>query len=74
MGQECRYSFSDLFRLAHDRDWTEEEKSAFMVLDQGARNCAVKRLADKAGCIRTEDRLGTDGMTYTAFWVEEESS
>jgi hypothetical protein len=74
MVQECRYSFDDLFRLAHDRDWTEEEKSAFMALDQGARNCEVMRLADKAGCIRTEDRLGTDGVMYTAFWVEEQSS
>ena len=70
MGQECRYSFDDLFRLAHGRDWTEAEKSAFMVLEQNARNREVKRLADQAGCVRTEDRLGSDGLMYTAFWVE----
>ena len=70
MGQECRYSFDDLFRLAYDRDWTAEEKGAFMALDQLARNREVRRLADQAGCVRTEDRLGSDGLMYTAFWVE----
>ena len=70
MGRECQYSFDDLFRLANDRDWSAEEKDAFMALDQNARNVEVKSLARKAGCIRTEDRLGTDGLIYTAFWVE----
>lgn len=70
MGHECRYSFDELFRLAHDREWTAEEKSAFMALDQATRNREVKRLADQAGCVQTEDRVGTDGVTYTAFWVE----
>lgn len=70
MGRECQYSFDDLFRLANEREWTAAEKNDFMQLDQEARNQEVKRLADKAGDIRTEDRLGTDGVTYTAFWVE----
>ena len=70
MSQECKYSFDDLFRLANDRDWTIEEKRVFLAMDQDARNEEVKRLAKKAGCIRTEDRQGTDGLTYTAFWVE----
>ena len=72
MGLECRYSFDDLFRLAHGRDWTAAEKRAFLALEQGARNGEVRRLAERAGCVRTEDRLGSDGMTYTAFWVEEQ--
>ena len=71
MGIECRYSFDDLFRFANDREWTVEEKSAFMALGQADRNMEVKRLAKHAGCIATEDRIGTDGVTYTAFWVRE---
>ncbi|HKJ17006.1 MAG TPA: hypothetical protein VJ984_06650 [Xanthomonadales bacterium] len=71
MGRECQYSFDDLFRLANERDWTAAEKNDFMLLDQDARNQEVKRLAGMAGGVRTEDRLGTDGLTYTAFWVEK---
>lgn len=74
MGRECQYSFDDLFRLANEREWTAEEKSAFLALDQVARNREVKRLAEQAGCVRTEDRLGSDGVTYTAFWVESRRS
>jgi hypothetical protein len=70
MGHECEMGFADLFRLARKRIWTPEEKGAFQALDQDARNAAVKKLAQEAGCVRTADRLGTDGVTYTAFWVE----
>lgn len=70
MGRECQYSFDELFRLAKGREWTAEEKCAFMALDQDTRNREVRRLADQAGCVSTEDRPGTDGKTYTAFWVE----
>lgn len=70
MGRECQYSFSQLFSLAHQREWTEAERERFFALDQNARNLEVKQLAKKAGNVRTEDRLGTDGLTYTAFWVE----
>jgi hypothetical protein len=62
--------FADLFRLARKRIWTTEEKDAFQALDQDARNAAVKQLAQEAGCVRTADRLGTDGLIYTAFWLE----
>lgn len=62
--------FADLFRLARKRIWTTEEKDAFQALDQDARNAAVKQLAREAGCVRTADRLGTDGLIYTAFWLE----
>jgi hypothetical protein len=30
----------------------------------------VKQLASEAGGVRTEDRIGTDGVVYTAFWRE----
>lgn len=61
-------SFRDLFTLAHDRPWTPAEERAFLGLDQPARNHAVKQWAARAPGIRTEDRLGTDGLIYTAFW------
>lgn len=70
MRPECEMGFADLFRLARKRIWTTEEKDAFQALDQEARNAAVKQLAQEAGCVRTADRLGTDGVIYTAFWLE----
>ena len=63
-------SFADLFRAARKRAWTEEERAGFAALDQPARNAMVKQLAAEAGDIRTEDRRGTDGLMYTAFWRE----
>ena len=63
--------FADLFRLARKRGWTAEEEGAFQALSQPERNAAVMELAREAGGIRTEDRIGTDGQVYTAFWIEE---
>ena len=71
MGHECEMSFSELFRLARKRAWTSDEEDAFQALDQDARNTAVRELAREAGCVRTEDRRGTDGLLYAAFWREE---
>ena len=64
-------SFADLFHLAKQRPWTPDEEREFTALDAQSRNALVKQLAKEAGRIHTEDRLGTDGITYTAFWVEE---
>jgi|GEM_PF-6737475 len=65
-------SFRDLFELAKGRPWTPDEERAFAALPQDARNQAVRDLAREAGirgaCVRIEDRLGTDGVVYTAFW------
>lgn len=71
MGRECRIGFAELFRLARKREWTPEEERQFQALDQEARNEAVRQLGREAGCIRTEDRRGTDGKIYTAFWIED---
>ena len=71
MGRECSLGFADLFRLARKRDWTPAEERAFEGMDQEARNAAVVELAHEAGGIRTEDRVGTDGVVYTAFWQED---
>jgi hypothetical protein len=70
-GGDCELGFADLFQLAKKRDWTPDEERAFQALDQAGRNAAVVRLAREAGGIRTEDRVGTDGVTYTAFWRED---
>ena len=71
MGHECEMGFADLFRLARKRTWTSDEEDAFQSMDQDARNAAVRQLAQEAGCVRTADRVGTDGATYTAFWLED---
>ena len=71
MGRECAIGFADLFRLAKRRDWTAEEERAFQAMTQPERNAAVKALAREAGGMHTEDRIGTDGQVYTAFWLEE---
>ena len=71
MGRECAIGFAELFRLAKKRGWTAEEERAFQALNQPARNAAVLELAREAGGIHTEDRLGSDGLVYTAFWLEE---
>jgi hypothetical protein len=71
MGRECSIGFADLFRLAKKRDWTADEERVFQALDQEARNTAVVELAREAGGIRTENRVGTDGLIYTAFWLED---
>ena len=71
MGRECALGFADLFRLAKKRDWTAAEAHAFQRMTQPERNAAVIELAREAGGIHTEDRIGTDGQVYTAFWLEE---
>jgi hypothetical protein len=71
MGRECAIGFADLFRLAKRRDWTAEEERAFQAMAQPERNAAVLELAREAGGIHTENRLGTDGLVYTAFWLED---
>jgi hypothetical protein len=61
-------SFRDLFELAHGRPWTPEEHHRFQTASQDERNRLVKQLAAQAGGIAVEDRIGSDGQTYTAFW------
>ncbi|MBX3392750.1 MAG: hypothetical protein KF787_08890 [Phycisphaeraceae bacterium] len=70
---QCRYcmGFRELFELAKGRAWTAEEERAFQQLDQDARNEAVRQLAAETTCVSTEDRVGSDGKTYTAFWLDD---
>lgn len=74
MGRECCIGFAELFERAKGRPWTDAEARTFAALDQDARNAMVRELAHEAGDIRTEDRRGTDGVIYTAFWVEDPPS
>lgn len=70
MSHECEMGFLDLFIRAKKRAWTPEEEAAFASLDQETRNAAVRQLALEAEGIHTEDRIGADGLVYTAFWAE----
>jgi hypothetical protein len=72
MGRECSIGFADLFRLAKKRGWTADEEREFQALTQPERNAAVIELAREAGGIQTEDRIGSDGQVYTAFWLEQD--
>jgi hypothetical protein len=66
MGIECAYSFWDLFESAHNRPATGEEKEAFFALPQTKRNALVKKWAALASW-EVEERIGSDGLQYTAF-------
>lgn len=68
LGPECELGFADLFRMARGREWTPEEERRYRALSQPERNAAVRELAAEAGDIHTADRVGTDGVVYTAFW------
>jgi len=70
VNDRCSMGSAELFQLAKGRAWTEEEVREFQALDQPGRNRMVKQLAAEAGCVRTADRVGTDGVVYTAFWRE----
>lgn len=71
MSGDCCLSFRDLFLLAKKRPWTADEERYFQTIDQPTRNKLVKELALEARCIKTEDRRGTDGQIYTAFWMDK---
>lgn len=66
MKLECAYSFADLFTAAFGRAPTQDELAALYVLSQTERNAQVQQWAEQAGW-GTEDRIGTDGVVYTAF-------
>lgn len=70
MSRECDISFADLFRRANGREWTAAEERELLAMDQDARNAWVRELAETAGDVATEDRRGTDGRVYTAFWFQ----
>ena len=66
MGEECTYSFGDLFKAAHNREPDQNEAMTFVMASQDERNKLIKEWAKTAGW-GTEDRVWKDGKTYTAF-------
>ena len=69
-GPECLFSFNDLFVASEGRMWTPEEEASFKSLSQDQRNEWVSKLAAKAPQFVTQDKVGTNGIVYRAFWVE----
>lgn len=70
LGPECCFSFADLFTAAEGRMWTEQEENVFKNLSQSERNDWVSRLAEMAPQFKTQDKVGSDGLIYRAFWVD----
>ena len=70
LGPECCFRFEDLFFAAEDRRWTLEEEAMFKSLTQDERNAWVAMLVKKAPQFTTQDRIGTDGLVYRAFWID----
>lgn len=71
-GDNCRWSFDDLHQAAHSRRMTDQEKQRLYALGQNARNIIVQGWADRAAW-QTENRIGSNGIKYTAFWKGGES-
>lgn len=69
MNPECAYSFKDLYNAAFGKPPTEVELSALYALPQEERNHVVKDWARQAGW-GTKERMGSDGVRYTAFCPE----
>ncbi len=63
---ECAFSFNDLYKAAFNENPSDEMLQNFSRLPQEEKNGVVKDWAQKAGW-QTITRLGSDGITYTAF-------
>lgn len=70
-GLECHYSFWDLSEAALGSKISKEEKNDFLELSQDKKNRQIKLWVEQAGWIG-EDRIGSDGKTYTAFSPKNE--
>lgn len=66
ISEECGYSFKDLYVAAFGHEPSGAELAGLYALSQEERNRTVARWAAKAGW-GTKNRLGTDGVHYTAF-------
>ncbi len=66
LNEECKYSFWDLYKAAFRLEASEKVKNTFYNLSQEMKNSTVKKWAEKAHWL-VEDRIGSDGITYTAF-------
>lgn len=68
----CCFSFDDLYFAAHARPMTDAERDALRQSDQSRRNQIARQwTAMTGGTFTCQDRHGTDGVLYTAFWRHE---
>lgn len=67
--RSCRYSFDDLFVAAFGEAMSDARRRELYALSQDRRNVTVREWVGRtAGRFACEDRRGTDGVIYTAFW------
>ncbi len=64
-------SFGDLYRSVRGVEWPAPEKEAFNNFSQEEKNAWVTTLAAEVDFVQTERKVGTDGVLYVAFWIEE---
>lgn len=65
-GTECKFSFWNLYKAAQGKEISKEEKNNFINSSQEEKNNKIKKWVAQAQWT-CEDRIGSDGMTYTAF-------
>lgn len=67
----CMYSFDDLHEQATGRVMTSRERASLYALPQNDRNQWVRQMVQRTdGRYACEDRRGSDGVIYTAFWAQ----
>ena len=72
--RSCCFSFDDLFQAVHGRAMSPRERGELYGLPQHQRNRWVRQMVDQTrGSFACEDRQGSDGLTYTAFWQVDAS-
>jgi hypothetical protein len=70
--RSCCYSFDDLFLAAMARPMSAAEREDLRHADQPRKNRLARQwVSQTGGAFECEDRTGTDGILYTAFWVRE---
>lgn len=67
MLESCKFSFDDLHQARFGRKMTSQEKETLYEKPQAERNNIVRHWAKSTGWL-TENRMGEDGVVYTAFW------
>jgi hypothetical protein len=64
---ECSFSFWDLYKAVFGKDASEDFKKEFSSYTQEEKNVLVKKWAEQVHWT-IDDRIGSDGVTYTAFY------
>lgn len=65
----CCFSFENLYSAAFGKPISDSIRTSLRNVTQQEKNGIVKLwVARTNGRFECEDRLGTDGIVYTAFW------